>query len=81
MAAFTAQVIHQRHLHAALRAAQSQTPTPHVLFSYVRWRGWLPNDRLLACGGGWGGPYDALKQMNAPVRRSWAGLAVQLPAS
>ena len=55
-------LVHAQHLHAALAAALTQAPTEHILFSYVRWRGWLPNGRLQACGGGWGGPLDAIKQ-------------------
>ena len=42
------------------------TATPNVLFSYVRWRGWLPGHRFQACGGGWGGPIDCIRHMTDP---------------
>ena len=40
--------------------------TPYVFFSYVRWRGWLPYNRLQACGGGWGRPLDAMRDLENP---------------
>ena len=40
--------------------------SPHVFFSYIRWRGWLPFHRFQACGGGWGGPIDAIRHLEDP---------------
>ena len=51
-------LIHHGHLRAALEAAEASAidgqgrPTKNIVFSYIRWRGWLPNHRLQACGGG-----------------------------
>ena len=62
-------LIHHDHLTAALAAAKEQADkqgSPHVLFSYIRWRGWLPFHRFQACGGGWGGPIDAIRHMTDP---------------
>ena len=39
--------------------------TPNVLFSYVRWRGWLPGTGSRR-GGGWGGPIDCIRHMTDP---------------
>jgi len=62
-------LIHHAHLSAALAAAEAKARSegsPHVLFSYIRWRGWLPFHRFQACGGGWGGPIDAIRHMEDP---------------
>jgi hypothetical protein len=62
-------LIHHAHLAAALAAAEAQAlreGSPHVLFSYIRWRGWLPFNRFQACGGGWGGPIDAIRHLEDP---------------
>lgn len=62
-------LIHHQHLSAALAAAETaaqQQGSPHVFFSYVRWRGWLPQFRFQACGGGWGGPADAIRHIEDP---------------
>ena len=67
-------LLHHEHLTAALAAAaaaaaegSSKHPSSsHVLFSYVRWRGWLPSARFQACGGGWGGPIDCIRHMTDP---------------
>lgn len=62
-------LIHHGHLRAALAAAEQQAAangSPHVMFSYIRWRGWLPFNRFQACGGGWGGPIDAIRHMLDP---------------
>lgn len=37
-----------------------------ILLSYIRWRGWIPHYDFQACGGGWGGPMDAIQQMDDP---------------
>lgn len=60
-------LIHLGHLAASLRAVVEQVDSPYFLYSYVRWRGWLPFNRLQACGGGWGGPGDAIHQMEDPI--------------
>ena len=59
-------LLHHQHLAAALAAADAQAKSPNVLFSYVRWRGWLPGNRFQACGGGWGGPIDAIRHIEDP---------------
>ena len=65
-------LIHHGHLRAALEAAEASAidgqgrPTKNIIFSYIRWRGWLPNHRLQACGGGWGGPIDAIHHIEDP---------------
>lgn len=59
-------LIHHEHLGAALAAAEREARSPNILFSYVRWRGWLPDLRYQACGGGWGGPIDAIRHMEDP---------------
>ena len=59
-------LVHLAHLRASLLAALAQAPVSHLLYSYVRWRGWLPGFRFQACGGGWGGPLDAIHQMEDP---------------
>ena len=61
-------LLHHEHLTAALAAAAASAAphSPHILFSYVRWRGWLPNNRFQACGGGWGGPIDCIRHMLDP---------------
>ena len=60
-------LIHLGHLSSSLQAAVRTLETKYFMYSYMRWRGWLPFNRLQACGGGWGGPGDALHQMNDPV--------------
>lgn len=60
-------LIHLGHLSATLQAAVQQLASEHFLYSFVRWRGWLPLHRLQACGGGWGGPGDAISQMEDPA--------------
>ena len=62
-------LIHHAHLASALEVAEREAArqgSPHVLFSYIRWRGWLPFNRFQACGGGWGGPIDAIRHMLDP---------------
>ena len=71
-------LLHHEHLTAALAAGEAaalanqrqagvaEGAAPNVLFSYVRWRGWLPNNRFQACGGGWGGPIDCIRHMLDP---------------
>jgi len=44
----------------------SSDSDPLVLLSYIRWRGWIPHYDFQACGGGWGGPMDAINQMDDP---------------
>jgi hypothetical protein len=56
-------LIHLGHLSASIEAAVRSLPGKHLLYSFVRWRGWLPFHRMQACGGGWGGPADAINQM------------------
>ena len=56
-------LVHLAHLRASLNAVREQVASQHVIFSYIRWRGWLPGFRFQACGGGWGGPVDAINQM------------------
>ena len=60
-------LIHLGHLSASLQAVVRTVEPKYFMYSYMRWRGWLPFNRLQACGGGWGGPGDALHQMNDPV--------------
>ena len=72
-------LLHHEHLTAALAAAEAAaianqkqaggahaSAAPNVLFSYVRWRGWLPGHRFQACGGGWGGPSDCIRHLLDP---------------
>ena len=59
-------LIHHQHLAAALATAEQQAKSPHIIFSYMRWRGWLPFHRYQACGGGWGGPIDAIRHIEDP---------------
>ena len=59
-------LLHHQHLASALAAAERQARSPNILFSYVRWRGWLPDNRFQACGGGWGGPVDAIRHIEDP---------------
>ena len=59
-------LVHLAHLRASLLAALAQAPVSHLLYSYVRWRGWLPGFRFQACGGGWGGPIDAIHHIEDP---------------
>ena len=59
-------LVHLSHLRSALLASLEQAPVSHLIFSYIRWRGWLPGFRFQACGGGWGGPLDAIHQMEDP---------------
>ena len=59
-------LIHHAHLASALAAAEAQSGSPNILFSYIRWRGWLPFHRFQACGGGWGGPIDAIRHLLDP---------------
>ena len=62
-------LIHHEHISAALAAAEAaaeEQGSPHVFFSYIRWRGWLPHFRFQACGGGWGGPVDAIRHIEDP---------------
>jgi hypothetical protein len=40
-----------------------------ILLSYIRWRGWIPHYDFQACGGGWGGPMDAIQQMDDPTNQ------------
>lgn len=60
-------LVHLDHLHSVLNATIRSLTTGYFLLSYVRWRGWLSGGRLQACGGGWGGPSDALRQIEAPA--------------
>jgi len=62
-------LIHLGHLSESLQAVVRTLGTKHFIYSYIRWRGWLPFNRLQACGGGWGGPADAMRQMEDPVNR------------
>ena len=62
-------LIHLAHLRSSLEAALRDAPSPYVMYSYIRWRGWLPEHRFQACGGGWGGPADAIHQMEDPVNK------------
>lgn len=78
-------LLHHEHLTAALAAGEAaaianqrqagvgEGAAPNVLFSYVRWRGWLPGHRFQACGGGWGGPIDCIRHMLDPKEQ--CGLA------
>ena len=59
-------LVHLSHLRTSLLTALHDAPTPHLLYSYVRWRGWLPGFRFQACGGGWGGPIDAIHHIEDP---------------
>ena len=59
-------LIHHEHLTAALAAAAKDAKSPNIIFSYIRWRGWLPGNRFQACGGGWGGPIDAIRHIEDP---------------
>lgn len=62
-------LIHGAHLASALAAAEKaagDSRHPLILLSYIRWRGWIPHYDFQACGGGWGGPMDAINQMEDP---------------
>ena len=56
-------LIHARRLLAVLEELDPSEPT---IFSYIRWRGWMPR-RFRACGGGWGGPKEAWEQISSPA--------------
>jgi hypothetical protein len=62
-------LLHHEHLTAALTAAEQQAQGRQTFFSYIRWRGWLPHFRFQACGGGWGGPIDAIRHLEDPAEQ------------
>ena len=62
-------LIHHERLRDVLLAAEEQAATPYIIASYIRWRGWIPEYHFQACGGGWGGPSDAWKQMLDPKQK------------
>lgn len=57
-------MIHPERLQQVLTTIERDVRNEHVMLSYIRWRGWEPHDRFQACGGGWGGPSEAIKDLS-----------------